>query len=74
MLQFREQVRAELLREKKTLDERKEQMFKNPDVQSWGYSWGPVQDVLLHGNSIRRDKALAFKFMLSEETQRLQQH
>ncbi len=53
---------------KKMLEDRKEQLFKSQDLKSWGYTYGPMDDLAMHSNKIFTDRKTAYKFMLSTET------
>ena len=41
-------------------------MAKNP--QKWGYTQGPIEELVGRSDELFQNKAKAFKFMLTEET------
>lgn len=46
-------------------------MFKAKQPSKWGYTKGPLEELVGRSDELFRDKDKAFKFMLSDETQAL---
>ena len=64
----REVIKTAFIKKEKALYERKDRMFRNKDPMKWGYTQGPMDELMRRQEELVSNKDKAFKFMLSEET------
>ena len=60
------------MEKKKILIEKKEALFKSKDIMKWSYS-GDVIELIGRKHDLITNKTLAFPFILSDETKKLQE-
>jgi hypothetical protein len=47
---------------------KKEALFRAKNPHKWGYTKGPVEELVGRSDELFKEKEKAFKFMLTEET------
>ena len=67
---FRDSVIHELAKMTEKLNEKKTALFSK-DISMWGYTFGSFDELMSKSNVLLNNKAEAFKYMLSAETQKL---
>lgn len=71
MLAFIKTLENDYAKQLKSVNDKKESLFKIQDFRLWGFTQGTHEDMLKHRESLLFDKESAFKFMCSTESQRL---
>lgn len=71
LLKDREAVKNSYIKKEKTLGEKKEKLFRSKDFAKWQFV-GSQDELVRRTDVISQNKDVAFRFMLSEETQHLE--
>ena len=70
---MREQTKLNFIKKERNLFQKKEKLFRGKDPSKWGYD-GAAEDLAKRQEELLANKELAFKFMLSDESQRLENY
>lgn len=68
----REQIKSEFVKKEKNLFDRKEALFKKKDCTKWVFTQGSMDELMRRQEELISNKKKAFKFMLSDDTQKLE--
>jgi hypothetical protein len=71
LLAVREQAKTNYIKKEKALFDKKERLFRNKDFTKWQFA-GPQDEIIRRADVVTTNKDVAFKFMLTEETQQLE--
>jgi hypothetical protein len=63
LLKSRDEFKNAFIKQEKSLNEKKEKLFKNKDLKKWGYL-GDVNDIVKVHEKLLTNKEAAFTFML----------
>ena len=72
LYEFRQKQNSQYLSSDAALTSKKEALFKKGDMAQWEYE-GPLKELIGRSHQLLRDKNLAFPFMCSEETKKVQE-
>jgi hypothetical protein len=68
LLSFRETHRLDCQKSRVALETKKEVLYKQ-DFNSWGFK-GSMDELMRKSDALRMDKEMAFKYMLTEESEK----
>jgi hypothetical protein len=60
----------DFVKQQEKLNTKKNELF-GKDLSTWGYTFGSLDELISRSDVLRNDKSEAFKYMLSDETQKL---
>lgn len=68
LLNIRMTLHNSYLKKERALFLKKEKLFAAKNPTKWGYTKGPIEELVGRSDELFKNKAKAFKFMLTEET------
>jgi hypothetical protein len=72
LYEFRQKQNSQYLSSDAALTSKKEALFKKGDMAQWEYE-GPLKELIGRSHQLLRDKKLAFPFMCTKETKKVQE-
>ena len=71
LLAVRDAAKVNYIKKEKALFDKKERLFRNKDFTKWQFQ-GPQDELMRRAEQVQNNKDVAFRFMLTEETQQLE--
>ncbi len=72
LLAVREVAKSNYIKKEKALFDKKERLFRGKDYSKWQFQ-GSQDEIIRRTETVSTNKEVAFKFMLTDETQQLEQ-